>query len=52
MVEQGMALSGARFWAGLGWGLSRMGVAKQEVVLSRTSLRRAGVEQGLQCWSL
>ena len=24
-----------------------MGVAKREVVLSRTSLRRAGVEQGL-----
>ena len=34
-----------------------MGVAKQEVVLSRTSLRRAclsraGVEQGLPCWAL
>ena len=29
-----------------------MGVARQEVVLSRTSLGRAGVEQGLLCWAL
>ena len=52
VVEQGMALSGARFGQGLGRGWAW---PSRKWFLSRTSLRRAGVEQGLvglPCWAL
>ena len=43
VVEQGMALSGARF----GQGLGRMGVAKQEVVFEQDEFEKGGGRAGL-----